>query len=248
MSIAWRTAATSASRVDDDSPIFQVPSPSAGTFSPVGNATVLSIDASSDVKSPRERDTARRRPSIGRSMVRSDRSRPSSNFRRCPHAERHRHRSARPPRRPPRHAPASVAARAARSQATSLLHVDRFALTANNITYAAFGDAMSYWDFFPSGEADWGRVPVWGFGTVVASRCDGVAVGERFYGYFPMSTQLRVTPAKRAVDRLRRRAAASRAAARALQPVHANDGRSAVRRRPRSVAVCCCARSSSRRS
>lgn len=77
-----------------------------------------------------------------------------------------------------------------------LLHVDHFALTANNVTYAAFGDAMSYWDFFPSGEAGWGRVPVWGFGTVIESRVEGVAVGERFYGYFPMSTHLRVTPAK----------------------------------------------------
>lgn len=27
--------------------------------------------------------------------------------------------------------------------------VRRFALTANNITYAAFGTAMRYWDFFP---------------------------------------------------------------------------------------------------
>lgn len=30
--------------------------------------------------------------------------------------------------------------------------VDRFALTSNNITYAAFGDAMSYWQFYPSAE------------------------------------------------------------------------------------------------
>ena len=77
-----------------------------------------------------------------------------------------------------------------------LMTVDRFALTANNVTYAAFGDAMSYWDFFPSNEEGWGRIPVWGFGTVVASRADGVAVGDRFYGYFPMATHLRVRPAK----------------------------------------------------
>lgn len=30
------------------------------------------------------------------------------------------------------------------------VHIDRFALTSNNITYAAFGDAMNYWSFFPS--------------------------------------------------------------------------------------------------
>ena len=43
--------------------------------------------------------------------------------------------------------------------------VDRFALTSNNITYAAFGDAMHYWDFFPVQGDDaqgWGSVPVWG--------------------------------------------------------------------------------------
>ncbi len=78
----------------------------------------------------------------------------------------------------------------------ALMAVDRFAITANNVTYAAFGDAMSYWNFFPSAEAGWGRIPVWGFGTVVASRCEGVAVGQRFYGYFPMSTHLLVEPTR----------------------------------------------------
>ncbi len=75
-----------------------------------------------------------------------------------------------------------------------LMQVDRFAMTANNVTYAAFGDAMSYWDFFPSNEDGWGRVPVWGFGTVLASKCAGVALGERFYGYFPMSTHVVMQP------------------------------------------------------
>lgn len=77
-----------------------------------------------------------------------------------------------------------------------LLQVDRFAMTANNLTYAAFGDAMSYWDFFPSNEDGWGRIPVWGFGTVLASKSDGVSVGERFYGYFPMSTQVVMRPGR----------------------------------------------------
>jgi hypothetical protein len=31
-----------------------------------------------------------------------------------------------------------------------LLRVDRFALTTNNITYAAFGDELRYWNFFPA--------------------------------------------------------------------------------------------------
>lgn len=74
------------------------------------------------------------------------------------------------------------------------LHIDAFALTSNNITYAAFGDAMKYWNFFPSGLDGWGRIPVWGFANVTESRCEGVAVGERFYGYFPMSSHLVVRP------------------------------------------------------
>jgi hypothetical protein len=41
------------------------------------------------------------------------------------------------------------------------LRIDGFALTANNITYAAFGDAMKYWEFFPTGDAAWGNIPVW---------------------------------------------------------------------------------------
>lgn len=67
------------------------------------------------------------------------------------------------------------------------VRVDHFALTANNVTYAAFGEAMHYWDFFPAREEGWGIVPVWGFGTVVQSLHPGVAVGERLYGYWPMA-------------------------------------------------------------
>src|SRR5258705_6357796 len=75
----------------------------------------------------------------------------------------------------------------------ALLRVDHFAFTANNITYAVAGDMLSYWNFFPA-EPGWGRVPVWGFADVVASRCDGVRAGARFYGYYPMSTHLLLQP------------------------------------------------------
>jgi len=78
-----------------------------------------------------------------------------------------------------------------------LVKVDVFAFTANNVTYAVFGAAMKYWDFFPAGpgeEEDWGRVPVWGFGDVVRSNVDGIEVGERLYGYFPMSSWLVIHP------------------------------------------------------
>jgi hypothetical protein len=76
------------------------------------------------------------------------------------------------------------------------LGVDSFALTSNNITYAAFGDVMNYWGFYPTGDAAWGIVPVWGFGTVVDSACEGIAAGERFYGYYPMASEVVLTPAK----------------------------------------------------
>jgi hypothetical protein len=78
--------------------------------------------------------------------------------------------------------------------------IDRFALTANNITYGAFGDAMHYWDFFPVQEEGWGVIPVWGFGTVVQSDHPGVAVGERLYGYFPMASSVVLAPGRLSVS------------------------------------------------
>jgi len=54
------------------------------------------------------------------------------------------------------------------------LRIDLFALTANNITYGAFGEAMHYWDFFPTGDTGTGCIPVWGFATVSESLADGV--------------------------------------------------------------------------
>jgi hypothetical protein len=76
----------------------------------------------------------------------------------------------------------------------AMFEIERFALTANNITYAVAGDsALGYWKFFPAPD-HWGRVPVWGFARVSISRHQDVAVGERFYGYFPMGTHLVVKP------------------------------------------------------
>jgi hypothetical protein len=76
----------------------------------------------------------------------------------------------------------------------ALLRVDAFGLTANNVTYAVMGEAMSYWDFFPA-EDGWGRVPTWGFAEVERSEVEGVEVGTRVYGYLPPSSHLLVTPA-----------------------------------------------------
>jgi hypothetical protein len=70
-----------------------------------------------------------------------------------------------------------------------LVKVTRFALTANNITYAVLGDQLKYWSLFPAPDG-FGNVPVWGFGEVIASKHRGVAVGEMLFGYFPMATHL----------------------------------------------------------
>ncbi|MDP2016085.1 DUF2855 family protein [Hydrogenophaga sp.] len=81
------------------------------------------------------------------------------------------------------------------------VRIEHFAYTSNNITYAAFGDAMNYWQFFPvapaAGDAvAWGVVPVWGFGVVEQTQCAGVAVGERLYGYWPMASHAVLNPAR----------------------------------------------------
>ena len=79
------------------------------------------------------------------------------------------------------------------------VRIDTFALTANNITYAAFGDAMQYWSFFPVNppdDANWGRIPVWGFGSVTESQHPDVNVGEKLYGYYPMSSSVVLTPTR----------------------------------------------------
>lgn len=76
------------------------------------------------------------------------------------------------------------------------LAIQRFALTANNITYAAFGESMHYWKFFPTPDAGWGNIPVWGFADVCEAACDGVAIGERFYGYYPMASHVTLLPAR----------------------------------------------------
>ena len=76
----------------------------------------------------------------------------------------------------------------------ALLRVDTFGMTANNVTYAVFGEAMSYWDFFPTAEDGWGRLPTWGFAEVESSEADGVEPGTRVYGYLPSSSHLLVAP------------------------------------------------------
>ncbi len=74
------------------------------------------------------------------------------------------------------------------------LRIERFALTANNVTYAASGFAIGYWRFFPTAEQDWGLVPVWGYAEVVESASNVVSVGERYYGFYPLASELVMEP------------------------------------------------------
>jgi hypothetical protein len=76
-----------------------------------------------------------------------------------------------------------------------ILAVRAFALTANNVTYAVYGEQMKYWSFFPAAEGH-GCVPVWGYAEVVEGAIPDLAVGSRVYGYLPMATHLRVEPKK----------------------------------------------------
>lgn len=79
----------------------------------------------------------------------------------------------------------------------AIIRVDRFGLTANNITYGVAGDMIGYWQFFPA-EADaktqYGRIPVWGVGTVIDAGDTDMQVGDEYYGYYPMGSYLIIKP------------------------------------------------------
>jgi len=68
------------------------------------------------------------------------------------------------------------------------LTLERFALTANNISYALSGDFLDYWGFFPA-EAGWGRLPAMGYGIVSESANPDIAVGGRYFGFFPVGIE-----------------------------------------------------------
>ena len=81
----------------------------------------------------------------------------------------------------------------ARDAAPTILTLERFALTANNITYGVAGDMIGYWQFFPA-PSGWGRIPVWGMGSISHSSTPQIEPGQRYYGYYPMSTELAMQP------------------------------------------------------
>ena len=71
------------------------------------------------------------------------------------------------------------------------LAVERFALTTNNVTYAVVGDMLDYWGFFPT-EAPWGRLPAMGLGSVVESAHPDIAAGGRYFGFYPLSSDVTI--------------------------------------------------------
>ena len=91
---------------------------------------------------------------------------------------------------------ADIAGHDALREGEVVLSLDRFSLTTNNITYAAYGDALRYWTLFPTGDDGFGMMPVWGFADVTASRAPGVEVGARVFGYFPIADTLVVKAEK----------------------------------------------------
>lgn len=78
----------------------------------------------------------------------------------------------------------------------AVLRIESFGLTSNNITYAVFGEAMKYWDFFPASEPGWGKLNVWGYASVEQSRHPDLAAGTRVYGYLPCAGHLLVVPSR----------------------------------------------------
>lgn len=72
-----------------------------------------------------------------------------------------------------------------------LFKIDKYFLSSNNITYAANGDNLKYWNFFPQ-EGTYGVIPVWASLAVVKSNNTNIKEGERFFGFAPMGNYFKV--------------------------------------------------------
>jgi len=70
-----------------------------------------------------------------------------------------------------------------------VVHIVKFVLTANTVTYALMGKLPGFatWQHYPYEDPTYAKSPCWGTGVVTVSRCPGVARGSRIHGYFPMS-------------------------------------------------------------
>jgi hypothetical protein len=76
-----------------------------------------------------------------------------------------------------------------------LFDVERFGLSANNVTYALLGDTLRYWNLFPAAPG-WGRIPAWGYLRVRSSRVPGIEAGRRAFGICPMATGVILRPGR----------------------------------------------------
>lgn len=79
--------------------------------------------------------------------------------------------------------------------------VGPWALTANNVTYMVTGDQIGYWGFFDPkaygiDQENAGRMPVWGYARVEQSDCDGIAIGQDIYGFFPIAKTFDMKPGR----------------------------------------------------
>lgn len=97
-------------------------------------------------------------------------------------------------RREPMRCEVQSAALAAPGASEIVLAVDKFGLTSNNVTYAALGDALHYFEFFPVSE-EWSALPVWGMATVAESKVASVPAGARVFGYYPAATHVTLSVA-----------------------------------------------------
>jgi hypothetical protein len=89
----------------------------------------------------------------------------------------------------------TVAEELAPAEGEAIAAIDLVAVTANNVTYAVHhGPPLHYGAFFPASDPERVVVPLWGFATIAASRAEGVKEGDRFYGYWPSASQLRLAP------------------------------------------------------
>jgi len=111
-----------------------------------------------------------------------------------------------------------------------LIKIDRFAFTANNITYAVLGDQLKYCSCFRRRKfRQHSGVGIWRGDRL---EHPGVAIGERLFGYFPMATHLVIEAADVSKRGLRDAAAHRQGVAPVLQRLCARQRRSRLRRAP----------------
>lgn len=75
------------------------------------------------------------------------------------------------------------------------LTIERLAMTANTVTYAAVGETIGYWKFYPCEREGWGICPAWGY-AVVSQSTGPLQEGARYYGFWPIATSVVVTPGR----------------------------------------------------